>query len=280
MMVIIALPIGLLFTALVVVWFGMMSGADRSLFFSKPEPFAYGETTRYYRAVVPKHIDANTKLIIGLSGFGGNGRRFAYYSSLHNVAVNDIVVYPEPLPPTKKGQKTGWNAGYCCGSGWVNGTDDVGFLSSLGQTLARQYGVSQDKLFAVGFSNGAFMAQRLAAERPDVFSAVAAVSGSIGTKAKQLMPTKPIAILLMHGTADTIVPFNGGVGSSDPDFDWTTFEHTRRTWEDANGDSQPVEVHVYEGLGHAWKGWRLFQPWRKRPEASRQIMSFFESVSQ
>lgn len=116
-----------------------LSSADRRVLFTHKQQFSH----RTYVVAVPKKITHTTKLILGLDGFGGWGRRFAYYSGLHNADKSAVVIYPDPLKPQKRGERTGWNAGFCCGSGWVNDIDDVSFLTQLMSKVASDLGLRQ-----------------------------------------------------------------------------------------------------------------------------------------
>jgi hypothetical protein len=82
----------------------------------------------------------------------------------------------------------------------------------------------------------------------------------------------------MHGEKDTIVPFVGGVGSSDPDFTWLDFDSTKKVWQENNAQDAPVEIVTYPENGHQWNDWRLFNIWHKTPEASTRTMKFFDSL--
>ncbi|HEX4341208.1 MAG TPA: PHB depolymerase family esterase [Polyangiaceae bacterium] len=112
-----------------------------------------------------------------------------------------IVAYPEGL---SVGVGLSWNAGTCCG----NSTDDVGFIRDLVKKLEDDYCIDPKRVFATGLSNGAMLSYRLGCEAADVFAAVAPVAGAVVLN--PCTPSRPVPILAIHGTGDTIVPFNGG----------------------------------------------------------------------
>ena len=58
-------------------------------------------------------------------------------------------------------------------------------------------------------SAGAFMTNRLACDRADLVAAIAPVSGTLGTGVG-CAPSQPVAVLQTHGTADPVVPYDGG----------------------------------------------------------------------
>jgi polyhydroxybutyrate depolymerase len=89
--------------------------------------------------------------------------------------------------------------------------DDLGFVRALLARLESDYAVDRQRVYATGFSNGAFVTQRLACVMTADFAAVASVSGQMSKALSQVCkPTRPISVLLVHGTSDPIVPYDGG----------------------------------------------------------------------
>jgi polyhydroxybutyrate depolymerase len=61
-------------------------------------------------------------------------------------------------------------------------------------------------------SNGGFMSARLACDFSGKLATVAIVAASISTNtAAACNPAKPISVLILQGTADPLVPFDGGL---------------------------------------------------------------------
>jgi polyhydroxybutyrate depolymerase len=292
----------LLSVLLAVLVFGAFTGRDRSVLLGRSASIDVDGVKRTYRVVGNGGGSSKKKrLVIALHGYTGSGRQFAYYSALHNAFDADTVVaYPDSTRTTAKGDKPGWNADFCCGSGWKSGVNDVEFLRRLIGELSAKYNIDQDRVFLVGFSNGAFMTQRFAVEHPELVAGVAVISGTIGTKAKSLQPTAPVPMLLTHGAKDTRVAYNGGESPGDPEFDWLSFATTTEAWKQANGCNDeeaevvttqqrktttyrncvaPFTTVEYLENGHVWDGWRLGNVWNKRPRASQEIARFFDSLS-
>ncbi len=266
-----------LLVVLCLIWFVLFTPHDRHIITQKPLKFESSNGTRTYNMHVPKNIDDQTKVVFVFDGFGGNGKRVAYYSGLHNVASNSIVVYPDPITPNP-GQTSGWNAGFCCGSGWVQKVDDVGFVTGLAHQISQKYGLMTDQFYAVGFSNGAFLTQRLAAEVPEKVIAAVSFAGTIGKTTQRLEPKAPVPILLIHGRNDSVVPLNGGARASDPDFVWLSHDETVQSWQSINAEKEPVEIYLHDG-GHIWPGWRTFNVWHRRTDGSKRAVDFITSIT-
>ena len=115
-----------------------------------------------------------------------------------------IVAYPE-------GIATSWNAGDCCGDSWTDSVDDVQFTRDLLGAIEADYCIDPKRVFATGFSNGGFLSHRLGCEMSDVFAAIAPVAGVLGdVRRRSCKPKRAIPVLDFHGTADPVVPYNGG----------------------------------------------------------------------
>ncbi|MBZ9783429.1 dienelactone hydrolase family protein [Pseudomonas sp. REP124] len=129
------------------------------------------------------------------------------------------------------------------GEGAYNGeTDD---LKTSGQLLldfiakaAQKYHTNPDKVYLVGFSQGAIMSYEVALRQPEAVGGIAALSGRILPVLKsELKPDEKrqsLAIFIGHGTADKRLPFSDGT--------------------EANSLLQSVslepEFHAYQGVGH------------------------------
>lgn len=87
--------------------------------------------------------------------------------------------------------------------------DDPGYLLHLVDSLAEEKLIDRRRVYLTGFSNGGFMANRMAWEYGDRFAAIASVAGSIPNLLLDAKPVRPVPTLLIHGTEDAIVEFGG-----------------------------------------------------------------------
>lgn len=166
-----------------------------------------GGITRIAYVHVPNGYDQakGTMLVLNFHGFSNSAliqrtvSRMDKSSDLHGY----IVVYPE-------GVATSWNAGDCCGTAWVDAVDDVKFVKDLLAKLQGDYCIDPKRVYSTGYSNGGFLSYRLACEMSDVFAAIAPVAGQLGISPAKCNLTRPVPLLEIHGTADPIVPYQGG----------------------------------------------------------------------
>ena len=153
--------------------------------------------------------------------------------------------------------------------------NDVAFLASVIDDAANRADIDRGRVYVSGFSNGAGMAFRAAAELADRVAAVAPVAGDC--RIADPKPARPVPTLYILGTADPLVPPRGG----DVRSPWLhrlvrrpPVSDSLERWAAALGcspvplvesDADGVRMDVYpgpvefrtlliDGLGHHWPG--------------------------
>jgi len=174
---------------------------------------------RTYRLYVPRSLTKRSApLLVAMHGYGGSGQNFENYSGFDGLAEANrfLVVYPDGTFSSDKARV--WNAGGCCGTAQqtLDNVNDVRFISLLIDKIESKYNVNQKRVFATGHSNGAMMGFRLACQLSNKIVAVGVQSGTFFVK--KCRNKKPVAALEIHGTADSLVPIDGGVSSMDSSF--------------------------------------------------------------
>ena len=261
---------------------------------------------RTFSVYVPKaYDDTQTRipLVLVLHGGGGNADRAARVTGMSEMGDKApfIAVFPEGTARRERGLLT-WNAGNCCGYAYENRVDDVGFIRALIGSLSAEYRVDPKRVYAVGMSNGGMLAYRLACELSDTFAAIGVVAGAFNVS--PCRPTRPIALVIFHGTADENVRYEGGAPRrriySRPRTD-RSVEDAVAFWLSHNGCSPVPEVSVsglivrmqyssceqgadvvlyrIGGGGHAWpggqKGWAFGDEPTSEIRATDVIWEFF-----
>src|SRR5580698_9486084 len=79
------------------------------------------------------------------------------------------------------GYMNSWNAGTCCGGAVSAGLDDVALMRAIFAEVGTHVNLDLRRVYSTGLSNGGYMSYRLACEASDLFVAVAAASGAVGT---------------------------------------------------------------------------------------------------
>lgn len=165
---------------------------------------------RSYLIYVPAAYDGSEEwpLVFNLHGATSSAREQMLISGMNAVADTGrfLLVYPEGI--SNLAGNTGWNEPQSPAI-----QDDVLFISTLIDSIGGEYAVNQNSVYSCGMSNGGGMSYTLASALSDRLAAIASVAAP-GTSEPN--PDRPIPILYMHGTADRIVPFNGGLSEFVP----------------------------------------------------------------
>ena len=170
-------------------------------------------TSRYYEIHVPPSYtdDRAMPVVLVFHGGAGNPQQQRNDSQMDTIADANgfIVVYPAGTGLLRTRLLT-YNAGICCGPAKKNNVDDVGFTRAILDDINTFFHIDNKRVYATGFSNGAFMDYRLACELADRIAAIGPVSGVLGVD--NCMPSRPVSIIHFHGRQDPNAVYNGGVG--------------------------------------------------------------------
>ena len=139
----------------------------------------------------------------------GENNKTAPYRIWLDIADREGWVLLIPDGEFGSDNKRGWND--CRSNTMTNPTtDDVFFLNSLVRTITAKYSINKKRIYAHGTSNGGMMVYRLAIESPNLFRAVTPVVASMPEFSKCRESFAPMPIMIINGTRDPLVPYNGG----------------------------------------------------------------------
>ncbi|MGA7934385.1 MAG: PHB depolymerase family esterase [Kovacikia sp.] len=251
-----------------------------------------GQHRTYYLHTPPSYQAGSAMpLVLAFHGSGEQGKDMATHSGLNQLADQEgfVVVYPDGID--KK-----WN---------VSGSapeDNVAFVHTLINHISQIRTIDHQRIYATGLSNGGILVQKLACEAPNEIAAFATVAASLPVQFKANCQTQtPISMLMINGTADTTVPWQGGTSptvrigrnlSIPPIPEVLNFwlQHNscapNATVQRLSGDrvqathysncwaGSEVNLYALKGAGHIWPGGGYGQsPYL---DASKTIWNFFQ----
>lgn len=256
-------------------------------------------------------------LVVFLPGTGGTAEwaadecRLPFFAALNGFSlVVAEALPPDPSrPPKFLTNPTRWNDGSPfpvsepAVSEMETINDDVDFLTVVIRDAIERTRANAARVYLSGFSNGAGMTFRFAAERAELLAGIAPVAGLCW--ANGVKPSRPVPTIYLIGDADPLVPLRGG----DVRVPWgnrlisrppATLAH----WATANGcdaistcvpeESFAIETYphpmqvpfqsvIIAGQGHHWPGGKgQLNPRiggdiaETAPDANRLIWDFFE----
>lgn len=192
-----------IFTASVCILFALTALAQQNIDGS----LTINNVKREYTIHLPPGYNSVMKIpaVFIFHGGGGNYKQMQQYMKMDAVADREkfICIYPN-------GINKQWNDGREFKES-IAENDDAAFISSLVDSLTKNYAIDSKRIFATGISNGGFFSIFLAYKLNDKFLAVAPVCASIPEKIYDAYSfAKPVSVLLINGTKDPLVPFEGG----------------------------------------------------------------------
>ena len=258
------------------------------------------EQERTYLLHLPKDYQAqnNYPLVVLLHGANLSAKDMIAITDFNSTADKHgfIALYPN-------GQNKSWD--------YLSRPElnsDTLFIKSLVAKITKDYNVDSNRIYLAGFSNGGFMAERMLCENEGLFAAFASVSAQIFRELPIFCATpKATSILLIHGTADHILPFDGSgrqlpsvtgsfeywlqylscstdvLGSELDSIDEETRVSLFKAQDCAN--NQDLYLYVVVNGGHNWPGHTGFIPFSiaghtsKDIDASELLWEFFSKHS-
>ena len=176
---------------------------------------------RQYILKIPETYDGTVPIQVILVFHGGNQNAEQYFdkrSKLRELADERefAIAFMQARTSTSYGDGN-WNAVHCCRTAKQEDYDDLGYTAAVVDELVAELNIDLDRIYVSGFSNGAMMTHKVAANMPDVFAAAAMMSGPIGgvpktNSAMEYLSASagPLGVLTMHGKLDTKIYYDGG----------------------------------------------------------------------
>lgn len=202
--------------------------------------------TRNYSVHLPNNVMPSSPLPVLFVLHGGDGAKaevMAEGTNYNKIADKKmfIVVYPYGVD----GQ---WNDGRGKTFRKRNNTgiDDVSFINSVIDLIAKEFPVDTNRIYVMGVSNGGMMTLRLGIELGNRIAAIAAVIANIPVNLAGARPVRPLPVLIMNGTKDPLIPWEGGtLQLFGRNFGYLlSTEETVAFWVKANGLTEKPETEM------------------------------------
>lgn len=173
-----------------------------------PEPLTleHDGLERTYYLTIPESYDGEAAypLVLTLHGGGGSGLEMKTALGFDELAefAGYIVAYPD-------GVENEWEYLDLAGES-DEFVDDLGFLTSLIDTLQADYNISD--VYVMGWSNGGLMALQMRCSLADRLDAVAVVGATMTFRLLQTcLEAPPVDLMQIIGTADQAFPWEGSM---------------------------------------------------------------------
>jgi poly(hydroxyalkanoate) depolymerase family esterase len=269
--------------------------------FMQSRQFSAEAGTRPYRLFVPNNLPPAPGLIVMLHGCTQSPEDFAAGTRMNELAgpKGFLVLYPEQT--SRANFQRCWN--------WFNPADqqrnqgEPSLIAGMTRAVMAEFRVDKRRVFVAGLSAGGANAVIMGATYPDLYAAIGVHSG-LACGAAHDMPSAFAAMqggrpgkgsltvpaIIFHGDRDsTVNPLNAdAVAAQLGELAPPAIEHGQvpgglaytRTIRRAAGGRTLLEQWSVHGAGHAWSGGSGAGSFTeaKGPDASREMLRFFESV--
>jgi polyhydroxybutyrate depolymerase len=149
--------------------------------------------------------DEPVPLLFNFHALGSNAQQQMAYGDFRPIADRDgfLVAHPQGTQSESEPPLNFWNVG-------AEGVDDVGFTAAMIDSIAAEYNIDRERVYAAGMSNGGTFSHHLAGLLSDEIAAIASVSGPMTPPMVVVSnPVHPTPVMHIHGTEDPLVPYDG-----------------------------------------------------------------------
>jgi len=187
-----------------------------------------GGRSRVYVLHVPSAYKGNqaVPLIVDFHPHGSTGPDWQKGSPYPSVVDSEGVIMAFPTAITD------WNVGPCCS----DGVDDVGFAKAIVSEIKGLACIDPKRVYATGFSMGGGMTNYVACNAADVFAAFAPASFDLlQENVADCKPSRAITVVSFRGTADSLVPYAGGLSNLVRPITFLGAVNTMKKWAELSG---------------------------------------------
>ena len=196
-------------------------------------------------------VDGEAPLIVSLHGYGGNSADHTTYFPLHERVNADGFALLLPNGALNGEGIRFWNPTDRCCEGGKSGEDDVAYLTELvaNARKVKDFG----SVYFFGYSNGGFMAHHMACKGLPGLRAVASLAGTSYVEDSSCDGEPPVSVLHIHGTADSVILFEGDETGRDTKGDgerafYAGAQDMVTRWSRRAGCDRPEERRPYATL--------------------------------
>jgi len=204
--------------------------------------------TREYIVYVPDSYDPDAPAPVAyvFHGSGSNKEQQLVYSNFMPYAEADGALLV--LPDGKGEPRRRWSPLGPAFAG-VEGVNDNQFFTDLLAEVESSWCADPARVLVSGMSSGGFMSAAVACTHSSQVTTVGPVAATVWAE-PLCGKAEPVPYVYFHGTADPVVPYDGGPNSGGPVLE------TSQRWADQNGcEGEPVDERIGTEVVHRhWVG--------------------------
>jgi polyhydroxybutyrate depolymerase len=186
-----------------------------------------GGVSRAFVIRLPAAYDgrAEAPVVFAFHPFGMNAGYMQSRVPIARAWPEAIVIYPEGSTGAANRQP-GWQTTATPGSDSARGNADIQFFDAMLAWLESHACIDRQRVFVMGYSNGAQFANLLACERGDSIAGAAVAAGRLPCRPSAAKP-----VVISHGLQDRTIGYDQAVIAS-------------RVWAERNGCAAPPKAGI------------------------------------
>jgi polyhydroxybutyrate depolymerase len=162
-------------------------------------------TPRRFLVTAPQQADGEPlPLVLDFHGLAEGANIHAQMTQLGPLGIEEgfVTVFPHGT-----GEPVRWNPSIDPAA-----SADLEYVGTVLDQVEADRCIDTSRVYATGLSNGAMMSSAVACAMADRIAAIAPIAGVMFPDG--CAPSRPVPLYTVHGTADPILLFNGGVGGA------------------------------------------------------------------
>lgn len=165
-----------------------------------------GGATHPVRVFVPSSYDGSPMpLVMNWHGLGSDGPQQAQFTDYETLAESEGFLVAHPTGVSGPGDtRNSWELAQFD----LPGRDDVAMAEAVIDQIIADFCANPKQVYSTGMSNGGLFTSRLVCELSTRIAAAVSVAGV--THHDGCAPERAVPFIAFHGTADEVVPFDGG----------------------------------------------------------------------
>ncbi|MBC8098436.1 MAG: dienelactone hydrolase family protein [Armatimonadetes bacterium] len=174
----------------------------------------FEDTERTFTLVLPPDYDSAQPmpLVLSLHGVFSDAAQQQVYTGWDALAARETVIIAYP-------NGTGFPRRWFGDFGNFDNDElnaSVRLMQALINELSANLCLDPARIYINGFSNGGGLAYKVACTLSQTVAAVGIVSGAFPTQNAACDPTRSVSIIVFHGDADRVVPYDGSADTHSP----------------------------------------------------------------
>lgn len=145
-----------------------------------------------------KLADDRKYMLVLANGYDLTGNGYGFWNTAKECLLKKFILDNKDPIATKVCEK-------------LDQINDVNLLSTIIDNMTVTHKIDRQRVYLLGHSNGGILSHFTACNLAKKITAIVSLAGTLEEDTSQCVPSRPISVMQIHGTADKTVNYNGGL---------------------------------------------------------------------